>query len=486
MRPRRRRLWQQNSPIAPYSGSSDDESPSDHSDADESSYSQGSVGSNFIPASLISQQDTNITDPPSPVEEDTIIERIESPVEEGTIFGSLENPQQDTIIESIENPQQDTIIKPEIPQLENTISKPENPQRESAITNSERPQQEDAIIKSEVPHQEDAIIKLEGLLEEVIIKSESPLGGGNITKPESPQQEDTIIKSEDLETSAVLKSLPLYATSIQPEESISPSPPHLIKSESQIDDDIIMADAALPHRAEPLSDASSHTIGHDSPPPDSLTSTEILSSDDEVTDRCYGFLLLHYPESLPESVDTISVLLVCQLRPHGLPPYWSFPKGHPEPEDCSNWESATRELFEETGLAPERVEPITSSDFSPPLPDLVDRLRPDYMSIISRYPSSNGGIKEVTYFLARVAELEKLTAQVEELVECRWVTLTEARDLADTTHVRKVLAKLIGLVYSGPESVVAETDSIRWKEVDALDENGIPRQWRYVEFCTQK
>ncbi|KFY75066.1 hypothetical protein V498_09944, partial [Pseudogymnoascus sp. VKM F-4517 (FW-2822)] len=74
MPPRRRRLWQHNSPIAPYSRSSDDESPSDHSDADESNYSYGSVGSNFMPTSLTAQQYTNIADALSPVEEDSSIE----------------------------------------------------------------------------------------------------------------------------------------------------------------------------------------------------------------------------------------------------------------------------------------------------------------------------------------------------------------------------------------------------------------------------
>ncbi|OBT56228.1 hypothetical protein VE04_02687 [Pseudogymnoascus sp. 24MN13] len=224
MRPRRRRLWQQNSPIAPYSGSSDDDSPGDLSDADESNYSDGSVGSNFMPESLKSQQYTNISDFPSPVDEDSIIEPVENPHQEGNIIETIEN-------------------------------------------------------------------------------------------------------------------------------------------------------------------------------------------------RCYGFLLLHYPESLPATLDTISILLIYQRRPHGLPPYWGFPKGHPEPEDHSDWESASRELLEETGLSPDRVTPITPAGFSPPLPDSVAGLRPDFMSVISQYPSFDGGIKEVTYFLARVAEMEKLTEQVEELVE---------------------------------------------------------------------
>ncbi|OBT87920.1 hypothetical protein VE02_02640 [Pseudogymnoascus sp. 03VT05] len=378
MRPRRRRLWQQISPIVPYSGSSNDDSPGNLSDADESNYSDGSVGSNFMPESLISQQYTYITDIHSPVEEDTIIESIESPQHEDTIIESIESPEyEDTIIESIESPD----------------------------------------------------------------------------------------------------------TEIAPEESTLPSLPHTRSSESQIDDNI-MAEAALQPKAEPLSDASSHTIGRSIPSPNLDSSSDSPSSDDEVTDRCYGFLLLHYPKSIPAALDTIYVLLIYQRRPHGLHPYWGFPKGHPESEDRSNWESASRELLEETGLSSERVKPITPSFFSPPLPDSVAGLRPDFMSVISQYPSFDGGIKEVTYFLARVAEMEKLTEQVEELVECRWVKLSEARELVNIKPVRRVLEKLIGLVSSGPKEVVARSDWIRWKEVDALDDNGTPRQWRTVGFCT--
>ncbi|KFX92915.1 hypothetical protein V490_05106 [Pseudogymnoascus sp. VKM F-3557] len=244
-----------------------------------------------------------------------------------------------------------------------------------------------------------------------------------------------------------------------------------------------MADITLAPEAEPLSDASSHS-GSLHPAPGA--SSEPLSSEGEVTDRCYGFLLLHYPETLPAAIDTISVLLIYQRRLHGLPPYWGFPKGHPEPEDSSEWESASRELLEETGLNPKRVKPITPSGFSPPLPDSVVGLSPDFMSIISQYPSSGGGIKEVTYFLARVAELEKLSEQVEELVECRWVTLNEATKLIDAKPVMRVLHKLIGLVSSG-QGTLSESDylkDIRWKEADSLDENGLPRQWRTVGFCT--
>lgn len=421
-----------------------------------------------MPTSLTAQQHTNITDALSLVEEDSSIEYIESPVEEDIIVKSESPQQEDACIKSERSQGADAIFKSESPQQEDDSIQSESPQQKDATIKSESSFGENVIIKSETPHQED-----------IIVKSESSQQEDTIIKSESPQQEHTITRPKSLERSALLKSLPLYATDIRPEESILPSPPDPIKSESQIDD-IIMADAGPRPTAGPLSDTSSHTLGRDSLTPNSS------SSEDEVTDRCYGFLLLHYPESLPASVDAISILLIYQRRPHGLPPYWGFPKGHPEPEDRSNWESATRELLEETGLTPERVEPITPSGFSPPLPDSVARLRPDYISIISQYPSLDGGIKEVTYFLARVAELEKLTEQVEELVECRWVKLSEAWELVDTKPVKKVLSKLIGLVSSGPKTVVAKSDLIRWKEVDALDENGMPRQWRSVGFCTPK
>ena len=272
------------------------------------------------------------------------------------------------------------------------------------ITDAPSPVEEDTIIQPiESPQPEDPIIKSESSQQEDhIIKSESPQPGGTGIKSESPEPSD------------VLKSLPFFAADIRLKEPIVPSTLQPINSESQIDK--TMADAAPLPKAEPLSDTSSHTLGRDSPPPSSD-----YSSGPEVTDRCYGFLLLHYPKTLPASIDNISVLLIYQRRPHGLHPYWGFPKGHPEPEDRSNWESATRELLEETGLSPERVKPITPSGFSPPLPDSVAGLKPDFMSVISQYYRLDGTIKEVTYFLARAAELEELTEQVEELVECRWV-----------------------------------------------------------------
>ncbi|KFY30843.1 hypothetical protein V493_01612 [Pseudogymnoascus sp. VKM F-4281 (FW-2241)] len=462
MPPRRRRLWQQNSPIASYSGSSDDESLGNHSDADESDY-YGSVGSNFMPISLKPEQNTNITDVPSPVDEDTIIEPVDSP------------QQKDTVTESIERPQlEDTIIKPEGPLEEDPIIKSKSPEHEDSIIESiESPQHEETITESiERPQYEDTIIEpIKSLQQEdAIIKSENP------------HEEVSIIKSESPEPSATLKSLQISATDISPEQSVSPSPFHPIKSESQIDE-IIMADSALLPKAEQLSDASSKTLGRSIPILTPSASSEAPSSDDEVTDRCYGFLLLNYPKALPAAIDTISVLLIYQRRLHGLHPYWGFPKGHPEPEDRSDWESASRELLEETGLSPERVKPITPSGFLPPLPDSVAGLRPDFMSIVSQYPTLDGGIKEVTYFLARVAELEKLTEQVEELVECRWVKLSEARQLVDTKPVQRVLEKLIGLVL-GSKETFARSDWIRWKDVDALDGNGMARQWRTVGFCT--
>lgn len=346
-----------------------------------------------------------------------------------------------------------------------------SPAEDTVIESTLNPPQDDTIVQSVgSPQQEDNTV-------ESIERETTP------EFTEYPRQGDSIIESiKSPESSPTLESLQTSASNIQTEEPNLPLQSHPINTESQIDH--IMADTALPPKAESLSDASSHTLGREHPSPNPGASSEGPSSDDKVTDRCYGFLLLHYPETLPAALDSISVLLIYQRRPHGLHPYWGFPKGHPEPEDHSDWESASRELLEETGLNPERVKPITPSAFSPALPDSVTGLRPDFMSVISQYPSFDGGIKEVTYFLARVTELEKLTEQVEELVECRWVKLSEAQQLVDTGPVRRVLEKLIGLVSSGPKDVIAKSDWIRWKEVDALNDDGMPRQWRTVGFCT--
>jgi 8-oxo-dGTP pyrophosphatase MutT (NUDIX family) len=275
----------------------------------------------------------------------------------------------------------------------------------------------------------------------------------NISDVTSPEDEaNTIIKSiESPEPSSAFESLQLSNIGHPPEERVSPSGPDPRSSEFETEDNM----ANAPSSPKAASIPSSHTLNFRS---ERHRPLEVFRGS-AVTDHCYGFVLLHYPDALPADIDTISVLLIHQKRRPNLPSYWGFPKGHPEPEDHDNWATALRELYEETALNPEGVQPLTPSNFhsaltpSEPVAPVSEPLK-----ITSRYPSQDG-LKEVTYFLARVAEYHQMTEQAEEVEECRWVKVPVARQLLDTKPVRKVLNELIRLVSSNPEQdVLSESE----------------------------
>ncbi|CAG8959013.1 hypothetical protein HYFRA_00012173 [Hymenoscyphus fraxineus] len=92
-----------------------------------------------------------------------------------------------------------------------------------------------------------------------------------------------------------------------------------------------------------------------------------------VTDRCYGIITLRYaptptsPSTLlptssstnnpnqttpdsQKSTDNLEVLLIHQKTGSKKPPFWAFPKGHPEEGDMTFLGAARREVLEETGL----------------------------------------------------------------------------------------------------------------------------------------
>lgn len=106
------------------------------------------------------------------------------------------------------------------------------------------------------------------------------------------------------------------------------------------------------------------------------------------------------------------------LIQHGAADHWAFPKGHAE-EGEEPRETASRELFEETGL--------TVSNYLTSLP------------FIEKYQFFSRGQKiekTVTYFLAEVTG--ELNLQVEEIRASRWVPLSVAAD-----HVTFPAAKTI-------------------------------------------
>lgn len=167
----------------------------------------------------------------------------------------------------------------------------------------------------------------------------------------------------------------------------------------------------------------------------SMGSPHVLS----ITEHCYGLILLHHRLGTPATKDNTSILLVHQKRPPPSPPYWGFPKGHPESQDADHWATALRELHEETGLNPLSVTPIKSFKSVEDTTTPPDPTKPCTVKFISRYPSRKGGIKEVTYFLGCVAELDELAEQAEEVLECRWANFLTALHMVKEEPVQEVL-----------------------------------------------
>lgn len=96
--------------------------------------------------------------------------------------------------------------------------------------------------------------------------------------------------------------------------------------------------------------------------------------------------------------------------------HWGFPKGHVEQNE-TEFETATREILEETGLTP----------------SFVDSFR-----VVSTYSPQKGVTKDVVYFLAE-STTENVTVQQSEVSEYRWCDFDEAYKLV--THDSGLLKK---------------------------------------------
>ncbi len=103
--------------------------------------------------------------------------------------------------------------------------------------------------------------------------------------------------------------------------------------------------------------------------------------------------------------------------------HWAFPKGHSDPDETPQ-ETASRELYEETGLRVMRL-------FA------LEPLREFYI-----YKLEGSLIeKSVTYFLAEVEGEVRL--QAEEIEAFSWVSLQEAARLATFPEAKKLARQLM-------------------------------------------
>ncbi len=87
--------------------------------------------------------------------------------------------------------------------------------------------------------------------------------------------------------------------------------------------------------------------------------------------------------------------------------HWGFPKGHVELGE-NEYETASREIFEETGL--------------------LVVFRGD-MRIVTHYSPKPGVEKDVVYFVAMVRDNQTVKLQKEEVADYRWCTFSEAKQL---------------------------------------------------------
>lgn len=109
--------------------------------------------------------------------------------------------------------------------------------------------------------------------------------------------------------------------------------------------------------------------------------------------------------------------------------YWGFPKGHGE-EGESSWQSAVRELKEETGL------------------EVIKFLKTE--PLIEQYSFFKGTEqvkKIVTYFVALVGG--ELQLQVEEVAEAQWFSLQAAMGVLTFAESRHLCQQVITLLSDG-------------------------------------
>jgi len=118
--------------------------------------------------------------------------------------------------------------------------------------------------------------------------------------------------------------------------------------------------------------------------------------------------------------DQWQVLLIHQFSKIGNNSYWVFPKGHAEGDETP-LQSASRELFEETGLKAEKIiqDPVFSLAYS---------FQFDGVQIE----------KTVDYYIGVITD-DTVVIQTEEVKEAGWYSLEEAKERLDYSDTKKML-----------------------------------------------
>mgnify|MGYP000507522141 CR=1 FL=1 len=121
---------------------------------------------------------------------------------------------------------------------------------------------------------------------------------------------------------------------------------------------------------------------------------------------------------------------------HHVGGHWAFPKGHIDAGE-SKEAAARRELYEETGILTCRLD--------------IGRI------FIERYFFEKEGVrydKEVTYFLGFVERKEPVApkeAFMGEIVEARWCTYEEAKEILTFPEAQKLLEEVLEYLRSNKQ-----------------------------------
>lgn len=121
--------------------------------------------------------------------------------------------------------------------------------------------------------------------------------------------------------------------------------------------------------------------------------------------------------------DQWQVLLIHQFSNIGNNSYWVFPKGHAEGAETP-LQSASRELFEETGLTAKKIiqDPVFSVAYS---------FQFDGVQIE----------KTVDFYIGVIAD-DTVVIQTEEVKEAGWYSLDEAMERLDYSDTKKMFSEV--------------------------------------------
>lgn len=184
-----------------------------------------------------------------------------------------------------------------------------------------------------------------------------------------------------------------------------------------------------------------------------------------VSERSYGIIPIRIveialsPEVTPRTLSTANTqVLLIQQRPlsRSHPPFWSFPKGHPERGDTSRIHTAIREVEEETGV-------VVKED---------GILFKDAEALIERYRNPvRGWVKEVRYWVGIVEGQReaKFKLQQAELIDARWLPWNDALDLLTYEKGKELLKRAMELLDGKAQR---ESDGSNLASVTTVERSG--------------